>query len=316
MSRAVAYAALAAFALAAALLGLGVATAPAAASQVPGPFCGVCAGSFDGNVTASNATLQMTEDGDIRWRVENQVDSQAAEAWREDPGAAERLAREGLHEGYVDLSNPTDLSVEVRGDTVVVEFVDRGAARQRLGLLVLPYFHGEGSDHRWTVNADELIVKAPDGHRIVNEPTRATVEEDRVDWNGSFSEPGDAYVVAGDGATADARWALVSPVVPLDPIRYGVYGVGALFVAGLVFGVYTIEGTRLGPRRVSAGVAAATVPYVLAAVAVHPIGGGGFAVLAFLFVGVLLALLLGLLGGAALHVAAARAEPNAGGGER
>lgn len=321
MSRAVACAALAAIALAAALLGVGFAAGSAAASPQPGPFCGVCGEAFDENVTATQATLRMTAAGDVRWRVENEVDPGRAEAWREAPDAAERRAREALDYGYVRPSNPTDLSVRVREDTVVVEFVDRGAVRKRLGLLVLPYFHGEGSAHRWVVNADELVVEAPSGHRVVNEPTGATVEGDRVVWTGSISrysgrEPGDAYVVAGRGATAGARWALASTLVPLDPTRYGVYGVGALFVGGLTFGIYSIQGHRLGPRRVSAGVAVATVPYVLAVAAVHPFGGGGLAVMAFLVFGVVLSLLVGLFGGAALYVAAARADPESGEGRR
>lgn len=314
MSRSAALASLTAIALAAAFLTVGFAAGSAAASPQQGPFCGVCGEWFDENVTATEATLQMTADGDVRWRVENKVETQRAEAWGENPEAAERRARERLHDAHVSPSNPTDLSVRVRDETVVVEFVDRGAARERLGLLVLPYFHGEGSAHRWTVNADELVVEAPDGQRIVNDPAGATVEGDRAVWTGTIysgrsgPEPGDGYVVAGEGVTAGAQWALVSTVVPLDSTLYGMYGVGWLFVAGLAFGVYTIKGHRLGPRRVSAGVAAATVPYLLVVAVVHPPGFGPFTFLLILSFGIPLILLLGLVGGVALHVAAASVE--------
>lgn len=313
MSRAVACSALAAIALAAALLGVGFAAGSAAASPQPGPFCGVCGEAFDENVTATQATLQMTADGDVRWRVENEVRPRAAEAWREDPEVAERRAREALDYGFVRPSNPTDLSVRVREDTVVVEFVDRGAVRERLGLLVLPYFHGEGSPHRWTVNADELVVEAPEGHRIVNEPTGGTVEEDQVVWTGSIEhysgrEPGDAYVVAGKGETADVRAAAATAVMPLDPALYGLYGVGLLLVAGVTFGVYTVQGTRLGPRRVLAAIGIVSLPYVFLVAGGHPPSLGGLGG-AFLFTfGVLGTVLLGVIGGTVLYQLAAAAD--------
>jgi hypothetical protein len=315
MARRVGAATFVAFLLLATLVGVGYPVGTASGSAQPGPFCGVCGETFDENATATNATLQMTDDGDVRWHVVNRFSKQGADRWRENPAAAKRRVRDQLDYGYVDVTDPTDLSVEMDGSTMVIEFVDRGALRDRMGLLVLPYFHGGGSPHRWRVNVGELVVKAPDGHRIVNEPTGASVEEDRVVWTGASSgsryvgpEPGDAYVIAGAGATAGARAPLVEMLLPLDPGLYGFYGTWALFLVGLAFGLYTIQGTRLGPRRVTIGIAAVTVPYLIVLATVHPITGGTFVILGYLFVGPLLALLFGLVGGLALYAAAIYAD--------
>jgi hypothetical protein len=46
-----------------------------------------------------------------------------------------------------------------RPPAITTEFVDRGAARQRLGLLVVPYLNGEGSVTNYVINAD-IVVEA------------------------------------------------------------------------------------------------------------------------------------------------------------
>lgn len=314
MSRSAALAALTAIALVA--VGLG----PVAASPQPTPICSICGQTFHENVTATEAILQVRENGDVHWRVENELSEPTASEWREDPGAAERQYRDAVTYGFRAPASPGEPTIEMRGDTLVIEVVDRGAARQRLGLLVVPYFHGEGSTHRWVVNADELVVRAPSGHRILNDPAGASVEEDRAAWTGYIGgssrrdvssaapEPGDTYVVIGDGVTVDARAVIVTGLMPLDPALYGMYALGLLLVAGVSFGTYTIEGSRLGPRRVLAGVATVSLPYLLLVLAAHPpnLGGlGGF----FLFVvGLLGTILLGLIGGASLYLRAAAAE--------
>lgn len=321
MSRSAALAALAAFALVGVGgLAAGLAGGPVAASPQPVPICSICGQTFHENVTATDATLEVRENGDVYWRVENALAEPTASAWRENPDAAERRYREAVDYGFRAPDNPTEPTVEVRGDSVVIEVVDRGAARVRLGLLVVPYFHGEGTAHRWVVNADELVVEAPPGHRIVDEPAGAAVEGDRAVWTGRIGgttprdvssaapEPGDTYVVVGRGPTAGVRGAAATAVMPLDPGLYGIYGLGLLLVAGVTFGIYTVQGSRLGPRRVLAGVATVSLPYVLLVAATHPLslgGLGGF--FQFLF-GLLGSIFLGVVGGTVLYQRAAAAE--------
>lgn len=301
--------ALVAFLLAA---GGGVAAAPP-----PTPFCTVCGESFHEDVTGTDATLQVRESGDIHWRVENEVADPTASEWNENPDRAETRVEDALENRFRPPANPTDPTVEMEDGTLTVEFVDRGAARQRLGLLVVPYFNGEGSVTNYVINADTVVVEAPEGHRIANDPAGATVEEGRAVWTGVAAtdddepdvawqapEPGETYVVTGSGATAGVRSAVVTTLEPLDPGRYGYYGAGLLFVVAAAYGVYRLEGTRLPQRSVGGGIALAAVPYVVLVAAVHPPAAGGPGVLStWLLLGGA-GLLLAAVGGGALYVRA------------
>lgn len=299
---------------------------PATASPQPSPVCPVCGQSFHENVTATDATLQVQGDGDVRWRVENEVRAPTATDWRENRTAVRRLVADRVDRRSAPHYDPTAVEVGMEGDTLVVEFVDRGAARQRFGLLVLPYLHGGGVQARYVINADEFVVEAPAGQRPVNEPAGADVENDRVVWRGAAAsderleraelrtapEPGDTYVVFGSGATAGVRGVLATTFEPLDHGLYGRYALGLLLVVGLTYGLYALQGDRL-PRRVVAGVvAAAALPYLYLVASLHPpqTGGLGGAVLRlFAVVGtVLIGLTGGLLLGAWASVSGRRAE--------
>jgi len=263
--------------------------APAAASPQPSPVCSVCGQTLHENVTATDATLEMEADGDVRWRVESEVADPTATEWRENRSAARERVEYRLSRSSRPPYDPVDLDVSVDGSSVVVEFVDRGAARERLGLLVLPYFHGEGFRSRHVVNADEFVVVAPDGHRVVNEPTGATVEGDRAVWTGvaatdglyeeampdAAPEPGNTYVVAGAGATAPVRAALVVALEPLEPRLYGFYAAGTALAILLAAVGYAASRRTLDRRWLGAGAAVAVVPYAALVFVMHPIPSPG-----------------------------------------
>jgi hypothetical protein len=297
------------------------AAAPILASPQPTGVCPVCGTNLHENVTASEATLEMQANGDVRWRVENELTESTAREWREDPDDARSavdFAMEGLPE---PLEDPTDPTVDVEGRTVTVTFTDRGAARQRLGLLVVPYLNGEGIDYRWVINADRFVVAAPDGQRVLNEPAGATVEDGRAVWRGdtlppsaeskllsvseSAPEPGPTYVIAGEGAAAGTRSAVVVGLEPLDPVLYSYYALGLLFVAGVTFGLYTIEGSRLGRTRVGGVVALMSTGYLAIVMPVHPPDIDGVFVRVMV---VVLTLLLALIGGVGLYAWAALSD--------
>jgi hypothetical protein len=146
----------------------------------------------------------------------------------------------------------------------------------------------------------------------------ATVEENRAVWRGTVDEdpdaelreapePGDTYVVTGSGPATGTRAGLVTTLEPLAPGPYATYAAELLLLAGLAFGIYTLHGHRLGPRRVLAGVAGAGAPFVLVVASIHPIKGGLGG--AFLRASVaLIALVIGLVGGVALYAWAAYAD--------
>lgn len=301
------------------VLAIAAFTLPAVASPQPTPVCPVCGQTFHENVTATDATLQVQADGDVAWRVENEVREPTAAEWRENETALRDLVAHRIDRTSTPPFDPATPDVRIEGDTATIQFVDRRAARQRLGLLVVPYLHGEGVQARYVVNADEFVVVAPDGQRVVNEPAGATVDGDRAVWRGVAStdrglegdevwdapEPDDTYVVVGAGATAGVRSTLVTGFEPLDPRSYGWYVLGLLFVVGLTYGAYTLQGNRFERRFVAGAVVLVILPYLYLVASLHPISGGlgGFfdrvlAAAATLLVGLLGALLLG--GGAVL----------------
>lgn len=307
-------AALTAAVVLAALLLLALVGTPAAGSPTPTGVCPVCGQTFHENVTASDATLQMETDGDVRWRVENEVAEPTATKWKENPEMAEQRVQEVIHREYRHPYQPTDLNVTFDGDTLVIEFVDRDAARQRLDLLILPYLHGEGVQYRWVINADTFTVEAPAGHRVVNEPDGATVEDGRVVWSGVAAtddgiglwdapEPDNTYVVTGAGVTAGARASVAVPLEPLDPGLYAIYTLGLLFVLGLALGVYSLLDARLGRRRTGAAVGLIIAGHLAVVVAFHPLPAGGLEALAARVMLTMSVLLVGLFGAFGLYVA-------------
>ena len=211
-----------------------------------------------------------------------------------------------------------------RPPAVTTEFVDRGAARQRLGLLVVPYLNGEGKTNRYVINADRFVVAAPDGGRIVNEPAGATVGDGRAVWTGVAAteedraaawqapQPGNTYVITGSGATAGARSTAVTTLEPLDPGLYGRYGLGLLFVVLATYGIYRLQGTRLPRRSVAGGIALAALPYVAGVAAIHPWWPAGIGALAWPLLGIAVA----LAGGPSAAAARAYSTPPPTAGNR
>lgn len=299
---------------------------PVAASPQPEPLCPVCGESFHENVTASDATLQIQPDGDVRWRVENELTEPTASRWREDPAAARQHVAATVGRTSEPPSEPDELDVTVVDGGVVVTFVDREAARQRFGLLVLPYLHDEGDRSEYVVNADVLAVRAPDGQRVVNRPDDATVEGDRAVWYGvaatdgrpsetelwTAPEPRDTYVVTGSGVTAGVRGRFVTALEPLDPALYGRYALGLLVVAGLAYGPYAVWGSRLRRRVVTGSLFVAAVPYLLLVASLHPLTAGGIGAGIQRFFLAAVAVLSGLAGGLLLLVSVKLLEFRAG----
>ena len=302
-----------------ALVALLVAAGGVVAAPPPTPVCAICGEAFHEDVTATDTTLQVRENGDVHWRVENEVADPTAGEWQANPDRVESLVDEALDDRSRPPADPTDPTVDVEDGTLTVEFVDRGVARQRLGLLVVPYLTGEGETNRYVVNADRFVVAAPDGGRIVNDPAGATVGDGRAVWTGVATteedraaawqapRPDNTYVVTGSGATAGTRSAVVTTLEPLDPGLYGRYGLGLLFVALATYGIYRLQGTRLPRRSVAGGIGLVALPYVAGVAAIHPWWPAGIGALAWPLLGVAVAL-LPAVGGGVLYARAAAAD--------
>lgn len=278
------------------LVGLSLAGGLAGASAQPIPVCPVCGESFHENVTATDATISIQPDGDVRWQVENRVADPTASEWRTNPDRVREQVTTTVDHPHRPPYDPTGARVDVTNETVTIRFVDRGAAKERLGLLVLPYFvRGQ-----WLVNADRLSVEAPPGSRIVGTPELGQAGHQRVVWTGESrtrTRPNyapvveDTYVVTGSGPTAGLRGAIATSLMPLDFDLYVLYAFGLLFVGAAAYAIYAFEDHRLDGRGEAIGLAVSVLPYVWLIGRMHPADGGFFAIFQYGF-----AFLLGLLG--------------------
>ena len=266
-------------------------------SEVSHPACPVCGERVHENVTGSVATLSMTGGGDVHWVVELEVAEPTASAWRDDPGQATAAVDAALADHRPSpLLDPTEPTVEVGDGRVTIEFLDRGPVRERFGLRVLPYFYAG----KWKVRADRLVVIAPDGHRIVNHPPHAEVEDNRAVWTSGSVEFGnrprdplleETYVVSGTGPTADARGSLAVVLMPIRPVLYGLYLIGLLLVGTLGYTIARTGDRRLDRRIETVALAIGVVPYLALVLSFHPLPLGGFGAVLTGFV-----ILVGVLG--------------------
>lgn len=231
--------------------------AVAGASAEPKPVCTVCGAVLHEDVEQSTVEIVVDGAGDARWTVRNRIgNASLAERLADDPVARQRLVDDALAGGVYD--DPEAVETALEGDVLVIEFVDRDAARSSAGgVRLLPSFHAEGSGNRLALNADEVTVRGADGYAVANEPAGASVEDGRAVWTGSSGDEWDApeienaYVaIAPEGRSS--AWATLAIWRALASIAIGnavtfVLPSLVLFAAGLAA---TTAGTRAFAARI------------------------------------------------------------------
>jgi hypothetical protein len=234
--------------LAALLVVTAVAPAAVPASSPPEPLCSVCDDGFEraaaergltANVTHSEITVRVREDGTGRWTVRNRLENESVgDRLRSDPDLLYGIVDTALGDGHrkPDTARLSNVSADVRGRTVVVTFAYSGFA-DRVGgdVLLVEYFRASGRESYGLV-ADRFTVVGPDGSRVVNEPASGRVgageatadgadagevtwvSDDEREGYGVDSYVDDTYVAFGprEGLAQDAalRVALISRSLP------------------------------------------------------------------------------------------------------
>ena len=283
--------------------------APAAASSPPAPVCPVCGdeyagvwGADDGWTVPDDRTLTVRahENGTATWVADLRWDDPADAPGADEADAVESAAEEALADSRY-LPEHEAVAVDVREGRTRVTWQTPGVVAERVGHGVFRSFHGEGSGQSLIMNAEELVVRAPAGQVVTNDPAVGTVTDDGtavrvVDRDGTNRYLDDAYVVFDDERGAASRiraelaiGSLLWPIAGRNLLQH-------LFLPGVVFGVglagLYAAGRRWGadPDRAGGYGAAGVVVGLLGVVAatVGPVPFGSNSV--FSLPGILLAL--------------------------
>ena len=280
--------------------------APAAASSPPSSVCPVCGGAYPGMWTDTEwttpddrtLTVQVHENGTATWVADLRWDDPEDAPGPDEADAVESAAEDTMADALY-LPEHEAVAIEVREGRTQVTWRTPGVVAERFDHGVFRPFHGEGSSRTLVLNVEKLVVRAPAGQVVTNDPAVGTVTDDGtevrvVGGDGTDRYLDDAYVVFGDerdaasGITTElAVGSLLWPIAGRNLLQH-------LFLPGVVFGVgltgLYAAGRRWGadPDRAggygAAGVAVGLLGVVAATVGPVPFGS------LFSLPGVLLAL--------------------------
>ena len=224
--------------------------APAAASTPPAPICPVCGGEYPGMWGADGGwtvpddrtlTVRAHENGTATWVADLRWGDPADAPGADEADAVESAAEEALADSRY-LPEHEAVAVDVREGRTRVTWQTPGVVAERFSHGVFRPFHGEGSSQSLVLNAEELVVRAPAGQVVTNDPAIGTVTGDGtavrvVGRDGTSRYLDDAYVVfddergAASGITTElAVGSLLWPIAGRNLLQ-------DLFLPGVVFGV-------------------------------------------------------------------------------
>jgi hypothetical protein len=229
---------------------------PAAANGTT-PVCPVCGGA---GTTAwedtshpppdtSSLTVDVHENGSatwtatLRWR-----DADGAPA-PDDEDAVEELTRETLADSrFVPPAEAVRADVAA-DDRATVRWRTPNVVEYRFGEGVVTLFRTTGGADQPHLNAEQLVVRVPDGTVITNDPARGTVSEDRTELR--QTGPGrieDFYVAFGEepgaATTTLVIWSVVWPRAAGNALV--VLGPAALVLAVGLGALYAVSRRREG----------------------------------------------------------------------
>lgn len=248
--------------------------APAAANGMTS-VCPVCGGdgttawddtSYDPPETSRisikvHANGSATWTADLEWRdgdrapgpddphgdATEQRDEQRRVAGPDDDEAVREMTREALADSpFLPAAEAVQVEIPAEG-RATVRWRTPGVVERRFGQGVLTLFRSTGGADPPFLNAEELVVRTPDGTVITNEPAAGTVTEDRTALR--YAGPGyvdDFYVVYGESSDGLApTLAVASLVWP----RTAVNGVTILGPAAVAFAIGLAGLDAVGRRR-------------------------------------------------------------------
>jgi len=277
--------------------------APTAASPQPSPVCPVCGDTHPGTWEDSEwtvpddrtLTVQAHGNGTATWVADLRWDDPEEAPAPDEADAVESSAGRTMSES---LYRPAyeGVAVEVSEARTRITWRTPGVVTEQFGHGVFRPFHGEGAEQLLVVNVDELVVRAPAGQVVTNDPAVGTVTDNgtAVSVRGPERSVGDFYVVFGDERDATsgvttrlAVGSLIWPVAGENLLWLLVFpaiafcvGLAGLYAAGRRWGADPDRAERYGAYGLAAGLLA------LVAATVGPVPFGSL----FSLPGVLLAL--------------------------
>lgn len=180
---------------------VGTVAVPTAAAPPPESLCSVCGPTFaesaaDHDVTATveHATLEIKlgENGNSHWIVTNRLGSNSEFEQLRANGTLSRIVNDSITDPFRERPDPervSNLTTELDGNTVIVEFDVANVAKTERGILFVEYLRESGRRGLF-VPVNELTVTGPDGYGVTSAPPYATEKANRLEWTADAqSEP-------------------------------------------------------------------------------------------------------------------------------
>lgn len=251
-------------------------TGPSVASSQPEPVCPVCADTtamWDDSGWSPPDGQAMTvlahENGTATWVVDLRWDTPEEAPSVGDADEIASMADQDIDE-FRYLEAHENVAVKIGDDRARIAWQTPGVVTERLGHGVFRTFHGEGFRQPLAVNVDELVVRAPDGQFVTNDPAVGAVTDDgtAVSVDGPDQTVGEFYVVFGDDrggvsavTTELAIGSLLWPIMGenllsflfLPTVTFGV-GLAGLYAAGRRWGADPGRAEQYGVFGLAAGV--------------------------------------------------------------
>ena len=200
-----------ALALLAVTAALAVGTVPVATRAPPQAVCDVCTGALEDAAAergaslereSSSVTVRVAANGSARWNARVTI-AEGAEAL-ENASLRGAIVADALGRARSIVDDPRDVRSRVENRSLVVSYRDPGAAERIAGVLVFTRLHADGpsmplamgGDGPRYLEADELVVRAPDRYAARGDYADATENETAVRWIG-----GDGSRTSLDGST-------------------------------------------------------------------------------------------------------------------
>jgi hypothetical protein len=174
-------------------------------------------GPFDPEgIPASTATVEFDDDGDAVWTVRHELAPGPAERLRDDPGTLAAIVDDVLAvRNGQGVTDATDVSARMDGDTVVLTVREPAAAANGLGgHLLVDSFHPVGGHVNPTLAVDSLTVVGP--APVAHAPADWAVDGAEATLAGDRAGVPYGYLAFGEGGPpGTARAAVFLALLPV-----------------------------------------------------------------------------------------------------
>lgn len=176
------------------LAALAFLVALAGCSYQPPVVCGLCDADdyargqgYDVTTARETLVIDVRQDGSARWTARMTLAGPDVATLRENETLVRSLARSTFEYAWTSASpaSPRNLTVGFEGDTLVVGVDDPALAHRSVGgVLVVDRFNDErsGTWGGYEIEADAVVLRAPEGSVVANRPPNGAVRPASVTW--------------------------------------------------------------------------------------------------------------------------------------